>query len=56
MAYFSRIQTLKNKHFNLDKEIQDELKRPWPNNKVIHMLKREKLYVKEEIHKLSNYI
>lgn len=55
MARSSHVQMLKNKHIDLEKAIHNELKRPYPNNNVIHMLKREKLHIKEEIYRLSAY-
>lgn len=53
MLQSSHLKMLKNKHSNLEKAIHNELKRPYPNDNVLHVLKREKLHIKEEIYRLS---
>lgn len=43
------LQTLQDRHANLEKAIQDEMMRPHPNESQVSDLKRQKLHVKEEI-------
>ena len=53
MSLFHRINALKLKHAHLENSIDREQKRPLPDISTLHHLKREKLFLKEEIIKLS---
>jgi hypothetical protein len=48
-----RIETLKAKHAELDKQISDMERQAMPNDIVIHDLKKQKLRLKDEIMRLS---
>ncbi|MFO0995521.1 MAG: YdcH family protein [Alphaproteobacteria bacterium] len=48
-----RIETLKAKHAELDKQISDLENQPKPDDITIHELKKQKLRVKDEIARLS---
>lgn len=45
----SHISALQMKHAGLEKRIEDELKRPAPDEGLIQSLKKQKLRIKEEI-------
>ena len=47
------LDSLKQKHSQLDNDIRDEMARPQPNDIHIKSLKQEKLKLKEEIEKLQ---
>jgi hypothetical protein len=49
MAIEARIRELGSRHINLDKAIDDELRRPISDSLRLHELKRQKLRLKEEI-------
>ena len=42
-------QALRAKHANLEEKIQDELKRPHPDEAIVTYLKRQKLRIKDEL-------
>jgi hypothetical protein len=48
----SHVSTLQMKHAGLEKQIQDELSRPMPDNAVVQELKKRKLRIKEELAQL----
>jgi len=50
----NRLHALKTKHGQLDMAIADENKRPAPNSSAISLMKRQKLYIKDELEKLSS--
>lgn len=54
MVSLEQIEALKAKHAKLDKAIDDEAHRPLPDTQQIHLLKREKLKIKDEIARLSH--
>ena len=52
MSLQTRLETLKERHANLEMRIADEDQRPRPDSDVLMRLKLEKLRVKEEIERL----
>ena len=55
MSQQDRIETLKEKHAALERAIEEENRRPLPNNDMIHDLKRQKLRIKDEIYQLERH-
>jgi hypothetical protein len=49
MAVDARIRELGTRHSNLDRAIEDEMRRPFSDSLRLHELKRQKLKLKEEI-------
>jgi hypothetical protein len=49
MSLQDRIEALKTKHAELDRAIDEENRRPLPNQDAVSDLKRQKLRVKDEI-------
>ena len=49
MAIEARIRELGSRHQNLDRAIEDEMRRPSSNSLRLHDLKRQKLKLKEEM-------
>ena len=49
MAIEARIRELGSRHTNLDRAIDDELRRPFSDSLRLHDLKRKKLKLKEEM-------
>jgi hypothetical protein len=45
----SHVSTLQMKHAGLERQIQDELSRPMPDNAIVQELKKRKLRIKEEL-------
>ena len=45
----SHVSALQLKHAGLERQIQEEMNRPLPDNAVIQVLKKQKLRIKEEI-------
>ena len=43
------VQALRAKHANLEAKIEDELKRPLPDEATVAFLKRQKLRIKDEL-------
>jgi hypothetical protein len=54
MNFENRLFILKQRHEKLDDEIYIEKKRPLPNDIQIHQLKKQKLFLKDKIKKLSS--
>ncbi len=54
MSQDARIESLKEKHAVLELKIGEESNRPMPDDALVHTLKREKLSVKDEIHRLMH--
>jgi hypothetical protein len=48
----SHVSALQLKHAGLERQIQEELNRPLPDNSVVQMLKKQKLRVKEAIEQI----
>ncbi len=49
MAIEARIRELGSRHQNLERAIEDELRRPMSDSVRVHDLKRKKLQLKEQI-------
>ncbi|MBW4021591.1 MAG: YdcH family protein [Proteobacteria bacterium] len=49
----ARLETLKDRHANLEERIASEDRRPAPDSETMGHLKREKLRLKEEMVRLS---
>jgi hypothetical protein len=54
MSLEDRVQTLQEKKEDLERILEEEEKRPLPDNIVIHDLKRQKLAIKDEIERLNH--
>lgn len=54
MTLSSHLQELKKKHESLSAEVEDALRSPGVDDLHITELKKQKLRLKEEIHRLSN--
>ncbi|MEL0018835.1 MAG: DUF465 domain-containing protein [Rickettsiales bacterium] len=55
MSVTDHIQALKQKHADLETELDDESRRPLPDAEVLADLKRQKLAIKDQIAKLSTH-
>jgi len=55
MALESRIDSLKNRHGELEMAIAAENSRPHPDETEIHSLKKEKLRIKDELENLTRH-
>lgn len=53
MSLQDRIESLKAKHAALDTAIESEARRLYPNESQIAVLKRQKLYVKDELSRID---
>ena len=53
MSLRDRIDALRTKHASLDRQLEDEVRRPLPSNEEINRLKRLKLRVKDEMTRLG---
>jgi hypothetical protein len=54
MSLQDRIESLKAKHAALDTAIEAESRRPLPDNSQISDMKRQKLKIKEELHRITH--
>lgn len=52
MSYVERIDALKSRHQFLEHELKLEGQRPLPDSSLIIRLKREKLWIKDEMSRL----
>lgn len=50
----SRLAALRNRHAQLDEQILQEQARPLPNSQTLSRMKLDKLYLKEEIARISD--
>ncbi|HSR56050.1 MAG TPA: YdcH family protein [Alphaproteobacteria bacterium] len=50
----AQIEKLKADHAGLEKEIEDELTRPYPDDQLIADLKRQKLRIKDQLLRLES--
>jgi hypothetical protein len=48
----SHVSSLQLKHAGLERQIQEEMSRPLPDNAVIQTLKKQKLRIKEELEQI----
>ncbi len=53
MSIEDRLSALRHKHADLESKIENENSRPHPDDSAIAELKRQKLRVKDEIHRLN---
>ena len=53
MSSIERLESLKARHAGLDAQIDEENRKPHPDDTTIHALKKEKLRVKDEIARLE---
>ena len=54
MGKLERVDALRQKHNTLDGMIDDEEKKPLPNDVVIHDLKKKKLRIKDELNGMEH--
>ena len=54
MSLDDRLDTLKSKHETLEHEIENEERRPYPDEIHLHELKKQKLLLKDEIVGISS--
>jgi hypothetical protein len=47
------VESLRSKHAHLERQIDDEMHRPLPDQSVLSRLKREKLRIKDEMARLD---
>lgn len=55
MSVGPRIESLKLKHASVDRELDLESQRPWPDTSEMKRLKREKLRLKDEVSRLGDH-
>ena len=48
------VESLRSKHAHLERQIDDEMHRPLPDQSVLSRLKREKLRIKDEMARLDD--
>ena len=53
MSLSDRMHTLRAKHAQLERELEEEVHRPLPSTETVSRLKRSKLQIKDEIARLS---
>ena len=53
MADDDQVGKLKAEHVSLEKAIEEELGRPFPNSTLLNDLKRQKLRIKDQIQRIS---
>lgn len=53
MTATDRIDSLRSRHATLDAKLEDEERRPQPDDVTLHDLKRQKLAIKDEIARLE---
>ncbi|NIQ96579.1 MAG: YdcH family protein [Desulfuromonadales bacterium] len=54
MAIDDRLQALRTRHADLDQQIENEVRRPNPDDSLISQMKREKLRIKDEIFSIEH--
>lgn len=55
MSEHDRLQALREQHAALERAIEDETRRPLPNQDAIHDLKRQKLRIKDEMFHMERH-
>jgi len=55
MSLQDHIEALKAKHAELERAIDEENKRPLPNQDAVSDLKRQKLRIKDELYQLERH-
>lgn len=53
MSLRDRIDALRTKHASLDRQLEDEVRRPLPSTEEVNRLKRMKLQIKDELARLN---
>lgn len=53
MTTTDRIDSLRSRHATLESKLEDEERRPHPDDVLVHDLKRQKLAIKDEIARLE---
>jgi hypothetical protein len=53
MSLRDRIDALRTKHASLDRQLEDEVRRPLPSAEEVNRLKRMKLQIKDELARLD---
>ena len=53
MTTTDRIDSLRSRHATLESKLEDEERRPSPDDGTVHDLKRQKLAIKDEITRLE---
>ena len=53
MTGTEEVEQLKAEHATLETKIEQENQRPRPDDSYIHQLKRQKLHIKDELHRLE---
>lgn len=53
MSQQERVESLKAKHQELEAKLHFEETRPHPDENALHALKRQKLAIKDEIHRMT---
>lgn len=53
MTVETRVEALKSRHFELERQLEDEESRPMPDEELLHTIKREKLQLKDEMMRLG---
>ncbi len=54
MGQDARLETLREKHAELEHLIQEEENRPLPDHTVVHSLKKQKLRIKDELERQTH--
>jgi hypothetical protein len=49
------VESLRSKHAHLERQIDDEMHRPLPDQSILSRLKREKLRLKDEMARLDDF-
>jgi hypothetical protein len=52
MGQDARLESLRMKHEKLEHEIEKEENRPFPDQSMVHTLKKHKLKIKDELHRM----
>jgi hypothetical protein len=53
MSLLDRVESLKAKHAALELALEDEVRRPLPDNATIAEIKRKKLKIKDELERIA---
>ena len=54
MGQDARLDTLREKHAELEHQIEEEENRPLPDNTIVHSLKKQKLRIKDELQRQAH--
>lgn len=53
MSMQEHVESLRSKHLHLEKQIDDEMHRPMPDQSTLSRLKKQKLIIKEQIERVA---